>query len=147
MKLTPKQRAFCHFYIESLNAKESALKAGYSEKTAGIIGAENLSKPYIKQYINEHLAQKDNERIMGVDKLLERYSDIAQGKLTEEQIVVYNNRHERVRKEPSFKDQLKAMEQLAKRYSLFADKKEVVGDFSLSVDYGEADDDTSESES
>lgn len=52
-ELTYKQKKFCEYYIVSHNATESAIKAGYSEKTARTQGAENLAKPYIKNYIAE----------------------------------------------------------------------------------------------
>jgi phage terminase small subunit len=53
-RLTPKQRAFCEFYVVCGNATEAALRAGYSSKTAAQQGAENLRKPYIARYIATH---------------------------------------------------------------------------------------------
>ncbi|WP_238140738.1 terminase small subunit, partial [Streptococcus suis] len=47
-KLTIKQRKFIDEYIICGNATEAAIKAGYSQKTAGMAGSENLKKPYIK---------------------------------------------------------------------------------------------------
>ncbi len=44
MKLTPKQKAFADYYIQTGNATEAAIKAGYSKKTARFIGNENLTK-------------------------------------------------------------------------------------------------------
>ncbi len=141
MKLTPKQKAFADYYIISLNATDAAKKAGYSEKTARFIGAENLSKPYIRLYIDEALKKKDSERIMAQDELMERYTRLARGEDTEETIVVMNNRYERVRKEPSFKDQLKAMDALAKIYALYTTNINHSGDMGLhiNVDYGDPD--------
>lgn len=43
MKLTPKQRAFADYYITTGNATEAAEKAGYSKKTARVVGYENLT--------------------------------------------------------------------------------------------------------
>ena len=43
MRMTEKQKRFCDFYIETGNAKEAAIRAGYSEKTAKQIGQENLT--------------------------------------------------------------------------------------------------------
>ena len=51
MKLTLKQKKFCDYYMSSGNATESAVKAGYSKKTAKQIGMENLTKPYFLIYI------------------------------------------------------------------------------------------------
>lgn len=56
-KLTPKEAKFCDEYIIDLNATQAAIRAGYSEKTAGSIGHENLNKPEIQLHIKE--LQKD----------------------------------------------------------------------------------------
>lgn len=71
MKLTPKQQAFCDYYIASGNATEAAIKAGYSEKTARSVGSENLTKPDIKGYIQVQSQQRHNERIASADEILE----------------------------------------------------------------------------
>ena len=57
-KLTPKQRRFIDEYLIDLNATQAAIRAGYSEKTAQQIGAENLTKPVIQEEI-----QKRQDRI------------------------------------------------------------------------------------
>lgn len=54
-KLTAKQKRFVDEYIITLNATESAINAGYSQKTSGDIGHENLQKPHIRMYIDERL--------------------------------------------------------------------------------------------
>ena len=51
--LTPKQQRFVEEYLIDLNATQSAIRAGYSVKTAAVIGAENLIKPYIQKAIQE----------------------------------------------------------------------------------------------
>ena len=55
--MTHRQELFIQEYIKTGNATSSAIKAGYSKKTARVIGQENLTKPYIKKKINE-LSQK-----------------------------------------------------------------------------------------
>ena len=55
--MTYKQELFIQEYIKTGNATSSAMKAGYSKKTARAIGQENLTKPYIKKRIEE-LSQK-----------------------------------------------------------------------------------------
>jgi len=65
--LTHKQRIFCHEYIVDWNATRSAKVAGYSDKTAFNIGAENVRKPYIQQYIN--YIKDDIEKEAGITKL------------------------------------------------------------------------------
>lgn len=49
LKLTAKQRLFVEIYDG--NATKSAIKAGYSERTADRIGPELLSKPHVAEAI------------------------------------------------------------------------------------------------
>lgn len=53
VKLTAKQELFCQEYAKTLNATQSAIKAKYSESTAGSIGSENLHKPEIQTRLQE----------------------------------------------------------------------------------------------
>jgi phage terminase small subunit len=75
-KLTPKQQLFCDFYLESLNATQSAKKAGYSEKSAEAIGLENLGKPRIKEYIDERMSKLNNDVIASANEVLEKLTEI-----------------------------------------------------------------------
>ena len=52
-KLNPKQKAFCHYYLfdnkTKFNATQSAIKAGYSKKTAYAVGHKLLKKVEIQE--------------------------------------------------------------------------------------------------
>ena len=61
MGLTAKQQAFVEAYDG--NATQAALKAGYSPRTAGVIGNENLKKPEIAAAIAERNAPASSARI------------------------------------------------------------------------------------
>tara|TARA_B100000767_G_C19523111_1_gene433364 strand:- start:108 stop:641 length:534 start_codon:yes stop_codon:yes gene_type:complete len=52
-KLTAKQEQFCQEYIIDLNATQAAIRAGYSKKTANVVGCENLTKPNIADRVAE----------------------------------------------------------------------------------------------
>ena len=65
--LTDKQRRFCEEYVIDWNGKRAAIAAGYSENTAKQIATENLSKPYLKDYIEE--IKNDLSRLSGVTAL------------------------------------------------------------------------------
>lgn len=56
--LSAKQNAFVAQYLVDLDATKAAIRAGYSEKTAASIGAENLRKPQIKQAVAEAIARR-----------------------------------------------------------------------------------------
>ena len=62
--MTYKQELFIQEYIKTGNATSSAMKAGYSKKTARAIGQENLTKPYIKKRIEELSQKIANNNIM-----------------------------------------------------------------------------------
>ena len=58
--MTNKQALFVEEYLTSLNATQAAIASGYSERTAGAIGAENLRKPEIKQAIESAMNERRN---------------------------------------------------------------------------------------
>ena|GEM_PF-1368216 len=51
--MTPKEIAFAENYLSTVNTTDAATKAGYSDLSARQIGYENLTKPYIQNYIRE----------------------------------------------------------------------------------------------
>ena len=115
-ELNEKQKAFCEYYIQSLNATEAAKKAGYSERTASSMGAENLRKPQIKQYIDNLLAQMQSERIADAEEVLQYLTKVMRGEVKDQFDL-----------DPTIQDRTKAAELLGKRYKLFVDKQEISG--------------------
>jgi len=51
--ITKKEQFFAEHYLCTFNATDAARKAGYSEHKARQQGYENLTKPYIQDYINQ----------------------------------------------------------------------------------------------
>lgn len=81
--LNEKQKRFCEEYIVDLNASKAALRAGYSEKTAGSTGSENLKKPEIQSYISE-LQNKRAERVeVTQDEVLSELKNFAFADITQ----------------------------------------------------------------
>ena len=72
LKLTPKQRVFVDEYLIDLNATAAARRAGYSKKTAQVIGAENLSKPLIAAVIAKAQAERAERLKIDADWVLKR---------------------------------------------------------------------------
>ena len=124
-KLNDKQKAFADYYIESLNAYESAKRAGYSEAYAKSQSYKLLENVGIKNYIDERMESKDNYRIASQDEILQILTDIARG-ITEEEVVQFSQLGEELRttRKPTIKDRMKASELLGKRYRLWVDKVE-----------------------
>lgn len=76
-ELTDKQRLFCIYYMQSFNATQSAIKAGYSRETAKEIGYENLTKPHIKKYLTELKEMYAQDDYLETKRLLDRHKQIA----------------------------------------------------------------------
>lgn len=86
-KLTPKQQKFADAYIECGNASDAARKAGYSKKTARVIGQENLLKPAIKDYIDVRLKKLASERVASQQEVLEFLTRIMRRQELEQAVV------------------------------------------------------------
>lgn len=126
MKLTERQKAFCDYYIETLNATEAARRAGYSERTAKEMGYENLTKPHIRAYIQERMKQMDKERIASAEEVLEYLTRVMRGE-EKEKLLEGSGEDEKtiIEAPPSIKERTKAAELLGKRYALFIDRGQV----------------------
>jgi phage terminase small subunit len=82
-KLTDKQKRFCQEYLIDLNATQAAIRSGYSEKTANVIGAENLSKPYLQAHIAELRAEIQERNNMTIDELVMTLANMSRFDLAE----------------------------------------------------------------
>lgn len=122
-KLTIKQKKFADEYIKTGNATQSAINAGYSKKTARFTGAENLTKPNIKTYIDERMKKLEEEAIADQSEILKYLTRIIRDEEREEVLVnVGNFEQERQEIKISAKDKIKAAELLGKRYGSWTDK-------------------------
>lgn len=142
VRLTEKQKQFCDFYIETLNATEAALKAGYSSRTARFIGSENLTKPHIQNYIDQRLKELESRRIADAKEVLEYLTAVMRGEEEETVIVGGEFGIEKVKKEPSIRERNKAAELLGRRYSLFTDKVDIGGTVGVQIIDNIPDDDS-----
>ena len=117
--MTPKQKKFCDEYIKSGNAKQSAIKAGYSPKTAYSIGNENLNKPELKAYIEKRLKQLESKKIGDAKEVLEFYFRVLRGEETEEVPMSTADSVVTVTKTPSIKDKVSVAREIMKRFPLY----------------------------
>lgn len=69
-KLTAKQQMFVNEYIVDLNATQAAIRAGYSQDTAQVIGSENLQKPLVAGAIQEALDLRSDRTRITADRVL-----------------------------------------------------------------------------
>lgn len=143
MKLTLKQQRFADEYIISGNATQAAIKAGYSKRTANRMAAENMTKPVIKAYIDERLAELESAKIAKQDEVLRYLTGVMRAESVSETVVVEGtgkgfSKARVMDKHPEEQERLKAAELLGKRYGLFRDRVEadVDMDLNINIDYG-----------
>jgi len=75
--LTRKQALFVQEYLIDLNATQAAIRAGYSEYSAPIIGYENLTKPKIMAAIDEAMKERAERTRVTQDKIIKELAKIA----------------------------------------------------------------------
>lgn len=128
MKLNVKQKAFADYYIETGNAYQSAIKAGYSENYAKGNVIKLLENESVKSYIQEKMKEIESERIAKAEEVLVFLSSSLRGEVLEEVIGTETIdgmiKPVILKKQLSAKDRIKAAELLGKRYRLFTDKVE-----------------------
>ncbi|MCG0820916.1 terminase small subunit [Lactiplantibacillus plantarum] len=115
-KLTPKQQRFADEYIKSGNAADAARKAGYSKQTARSVGQENLTKPDIKKYIDEQMAEIASKRIMDATEAVELLTSIARGETKETVYIGTADGVYEEHKEADLKTRISATKEILKRY-------------------------------
>lgn len=125
MKLTEKQKRFADYYIETGNATESAIRAGYSKKTAKEMGHENLTKPHLREYIDKRLEKMAEKRIMNAEEAMQLLTAIARNEEKEEVVLFGEGGSVIEEKGISAKDRLKAIELIGKRYAMWTEKQQV----------------------
>ena len=110
-KLTPKQRRFCEEYLKSGTATEAAKKAGYKEKAAHSMGAENLRKPAISAYIKRRTDEQEAALVADSNEILKFYTSVMRGEVKDQ-----------FGMDASLSDRLKAGDSLMKRYAAASDR-------------------------
>lgn len=136
--LNDRQKAFADYYIESLNAEQSAIKAGYSERYARGNAHKLVANSCIKSYIEERMKEIESERIAKAEEVLAFLSSSLRGDVLEEIVSTESDgvggiKPVILKKQLSAKDRIKAAELLGKRYMLFTDKVEVEGVKGVSI--------------
>lgn len=117
--MTERQERFCQEYIKLGNATQSAICAGYSEKTAYSAGQRLLKNVEIQTRIKELSGEIKNDKIMDARQMQEVLTSIILQESEEEVIVVEgcgDGISEAVtkKKRPSQADRIKAINLLAK---------------------------------
>lgn len=136
--MNARQKRFCDEYLIDCNATQAAIRAGYSAKTAKQIGRENLTKPYLKAYIDEQLEILHNEKIATADEVLQYLTSIMRGEHKEQTLKFIGEGVQKITNiDVSAKERLKAAELIGKRYGIFKDNVDVGGSIPVVISGGD----------
>ncbi|WP_206427357.1 terminase small subunit [Clostridium rectalis] len=104
-KLTPRQKAFCDYYIQTGIGSEAARRAGYKGNNLDVIAAQNLTKLSIVRYLEDKMKEIDNNRIADAQEILEFLTRI-----------IRNEEKDQLGLDASLQDRIEAAKALSKRY-------------------------------
>lgn len=134
IRLTVKQKRFCDEYLIDCNATQAAIRSGYSKKTAGAVGYENLKKPQIKEYIDEQLKRIENDNIADTKEVMEYLTNVMRGKSRSSVLSMCGDgMQEIIEKPPDEKEKIKAAELIGKRYGMFKDNVDLNADVGVTI--------------
>ena len=121
--LNPKQEKFCLEFARSGNATQAYLKVyGGNELSAAAQSSRLIRKDNIRARLKELADEIASQKIADARELQERLTAIIRRETTEE---VYLPSGERIERQATIRDILKAIEILAKIQGLFVVKQEV----------------------
>jgi phage terminase small subunit len=117
VKLTELQRKFCDYYIQSGNATESYLKAGYKTKGDGarVNASRLLTNANVQEYIKERNKQLESDRIANMEEVKTFWTNTMRNG------------------EADLKDRLKASEYIAKTNAAFIEKREIDANIGVTI--------------
>lgn len=131
-ELTARQEKFCLEYAASGNTYQSAVKAGYSENYAKGNAAKLVENVRVKARLQELKEKAESEKIVDIKKMQEVLSDIIMQQLDEEVIVTEGcgdgiSEARKMKKKPSVRDVINAINTLGKMQGAFVEKLNVSG--------------------
>ena len=120
--LTEKERIFADEYIKTTNATQSAIKAGYAEKSASSKGSQLLRKVKVRKYIDGVMEKRSKNTIATADEVLEYLTKVMNGK-----------EKDAFGLDASIADRTKAAELLGKRHMLFTEKVKLDAEIEIDI--------------
>lgn len=120
--LTEKERIFADEYIKTTNATQSAIKAGYAEKSASSKGSQLLRKVKVRKYIDGVMEKRSKNTIATADEVLEYLTKVMNGE-----------EKDAFGLDASIADRTKAAELLGKRHMLFTEKVKLDAEIEIDI--------------
>lgn len=125
--LTLKQQQFAdEFIANGGNATQAAISAGYKRKAAHSMGAENLQKPAIADYIKKRRQALADAKVADQREIIEYLTSVMRGETKEQTLIGTGKGAQEITSiHPGEKDKLKAAEMLGRTMMMFTDNVNV----------------------
>lgn len=124
-ELTIKQQKFADLYIETGNATQSYVDAGYkaTKREVAEANARKLLGNYsVQKYIENRMQELQQNSIASQEEVLQYLTKVMRGK-----------EKDQFGLDASLQDRTKCAELLGKRYGTFVDKKELTGGYTVEL--------------
>lgn len=95
-KLNLRQQKFLHEYLASGNATESARRAGYSLKAAGVTGDALLKNPKIARAIDEYRAELKEKHWLTTEWVIDNLKEVVTRSLQKAPVMVFDQEERRM---------------------------------------------------
>lgn len=138
--LNEKQKAFCREYTLDFNGTQSAIRAGYSKKTAKQIGSKLLTLIDVQQEISRLNGEKRKDNQLTAEYVLGSLREITERCMQRQPVMVKEGRYWVQKTEENDQGEevgvwdfdssgaIKSLELLGKHLALFTDKIKHSGD-------------------
>ena len=107
--LTKRQIDFVQEYMKTNNVRQSAIKAGYSQKTASVQGSRLLSNVKVSAYINAINERLESDKIADIEEVMQYLTSVMRGE-----------KKDQFDLDPSLSERTKAASELARRLDVKA---------------------------
>ena len=106
-QLNKKQTDFVLEYLKTNNITKSAIKAGYSPKTAAVQGSRLLTNVKIASYVEAVNERMESDKIADIQEVMEYFTSVMRGE-----------KKDQFDLDPTLSDRTKAASELAKRLDI-----------------------------
>ena len=107
--LTKRQIDFVQEYMKTNNVRQSAIKAGYSPRTASVQGSRLLTNVKVSAYINAINERLESDKIADIEEVMQYLTSVMRGE-----------KKDQFDLDPSLSERTKAAGELAKRLDVRA---------------------------
>ena len=107
--LNKRQIDFVQEYMKTNNVRQSAIKAGYSPKTASVQGSRLLSNVKVSAYINAINERLESDKIADIEEVMQYLTSVMRGE-----------KKDQFDLDPSLSERTKAASELARRLDVKA---------------------------